>query len=523
MSTNSGKREGAFLFFGIIISKIIGAVYRIPLINVLGSEGMGLYQLVFPVYALILTITSGAVPMALSKLVSARIFEGDNDGAYAVYSTCRNVISLFGLLGTLVLVFAARGLSLLQGSGEQTLAYIAIAPSVAIVAELSLYRGWCQGNLSMLPSSLSQISEQVFKLVFGLSLSVYLSSYGMEYAVCGALLAVTLSELCTVIILRIAFRRELPSKKQTASFDRVMYRSQLFTTLVPMSISGLVSPLIAFVDSMLIVNLLKSGGMEGGLAVSLFGLYGGAVQTLVNMPVVLVLTIAVYLIPYLNKLNAKRELDNIKRTVNFTVRATYFIAVPLAIFFFAFARQAITFIYPAVTPQELSYAATALQIGGTSVIFIVETQVFTSILNALNKQDKVMRILLLSGGLKLLFTVLLTSRMALGGPALASTIGYLVGALVSRIWFRRMLGGDGELIRSQTVMLFGGLMMALTSLLMLRVMPSGIGYSLIALLVALVSYMAIVLLCRAFEANELTVIRNAVKMKGRKSVNAPNE
>lgn len=188
-----------------VIAKLLGALYRIPLTNVVGSEGMGLYQMVFPLYTLLLTVSSGGLPVAISRLVAVKLASNDEKGATKVLKVSVCALSVVGLLGSLLLALLGRRIAIFQGNERATLAYLGIAPAVFLVAILSCLRGYYQGRENMLPTAVSQLLEQAIKLFAGLTFATMLMKRGVEYGVLGALLGVSLSEVVATLALSLAY------------------------------------------------------------------------------------------------------------------------------------------------------------------------------------------------------------------------------------------------------------------------------------------------------------------------------
>ena len=188
-----------------VLAKLLGALYRIPLTNVVGSEGMGLYQMVFPLYTLLLTISSGGLPVAISRLVAVKLALGDEKGATKVLKVSVCALSVIGLIGAVMLALFGRAIATFQGNVSASLAYLGIAPAVFFVAVLSCFRGYYQGRENMLPTAVSQLLEQAIKLFAGLAFAGRLMDKGVEYGVLGALLGVSLSEVIATATLAIAY------------------------------------------------------------------------------------------------------------------------------------------------------------------------------------------------------------------------------------------------------------------------------------------------------------------------------
>ena len=168
MCMNNGRKDGiikgAFsLGVGAFICKILGAFYRIPLTNLLGSYGLGLYQMVFPVYALLLDFSGAGLPSALSRIIAMQ-----ENKDIASKRLLKSSIKLFLTLGIFACIFMAlfsKTISILQGNESASVAYLFLSPAIAFVSVISCFRGYFQAYLDMRPTAISQIIEQVVNAI----------------------------------------------------------------------------------------------------------------------------------------------------------------------------------------------------------------------------------------------------------------------------------------------------------------------------------------------------------------------
>ena len=215
----------AILFIGGAIAKILGAIYRIPLTWILGAEGLGLYQLIFPVFSLLIVLSSSGMPTSISKMTANRLSNGDYAGVRAVFKVSLITMVVVGLVASILIAGLSYTIALLQGNTGSTLGYLGIAPAVFFVCVLSVFRGYFQGHSNMIPTALSQIIEQGGKLVFGLLFAYLFLGYGIEWGAFGAILGVTISEILTVAVLCIFYLKT--RKKESAQAENGMENSAL--------------------------------------------------------------------------------------------------------------------------------------------------------------------------------------------------------------------------------------------------------------------------------------------------------
>ena len=348
-----GMLRGAlFLSAAGVICKVVGAIYRVPLTNILGAEGLGAYQMVFPVYAVLLTLSSTGIPSALSKLIA----EGKDPS-----QILKRSLLFFGGIGaifTLLTYFFAENIAALQGNIDIASTYKALSPSIFIVSLISCFRGYCQGKRNMLPTALSQVVEQVVKLLFGLTLCSLFGSTPYEKAAL-ATLAVTVSELIALIIVIIAYKKE----KSDTIGENARLKS-IIAIVFPITLSAIMLPLSKTVDGFLAVNLF---GDNRSVATSLFGLYSGATESIISLPVALCYAVAVSALPELS--SDKQSLEKRFRPIYITLAIS---AITGLLTYFS-ARLAVNILYFSLSEEnktilELLIEASTAQVVGLGLL-----------------------------------------------------------------------------------------------------------------------------------------------------------
>lgn len=178
--------KGAFILsLSGIICKILGAVYRIPLSNILGTEGMGCYQMAYPVYSMLVMASTAGIPVAVSKLVAEKLSDKDECGAHDVFRTANASLFIIGMICSILLFAFSDIIARLMGLPGASIALKLIAPSLVFVAMVSGYRGYMQGRMMMGATAVSQLAEQVSRLFAGLLFASAMISMGSEYGAGG--------------------------------------------------------------------------------------------------------------------------------------------------------------------------------------------------------------------------------------------------------------------------------------------------------------------------------------------------
>ena len=237
----------AVLAFGIVAVKIIGAVFKIPLRNILGEGGSADFSNAYNIYATLLTISTAGLPVALSKLVSESYALGRTRQAHRTF---RVSLSVFLVLGVASFALMWWGSDLLAGflnNPRAAYGIRALAPAVVCVGCLSAFRGYAQGRQYMMPTAVSQIIEALCKLVLGLALSMWLLHIGQpDYiAAAGAIAGVTAGTILSLVYMAIDYLRHRPALRrgESCASDRAILR-RLLALAIPITLSSSMVSLI---------------------------------------------------------------------------------------------------------------------------------------------------------------------------------------------------------------------------------------------------------------------------------------
>ena len=365
-------KGAAWIAVGGFIAKLIGAVYRIPLTNVIGGRGLGLYQMVYPVYCILLTVSATGIPSSIAKLTAERIAQGQSDRD--VFFSALKLFLWIGVGGTALMSVCAPFLARLQGTKEVLLGYFALAPSVFLVSAISVFRGWFQGRNNMFPTAMSEICEQAVKVAFGL-LFAYLYRGNIYKAVVFLLLSVSISELFTLFLMIFFYKRVPAPIKNKNEAGRVAMKSILRLSL-PVTFSSILLPLSGLLDSMLVPFLL---GRYETDAVALYGLFAGGAVTIINLPVSICYGLAAASVPAVAK---AESAGHIKKKILFSLGVTAAVALPSALGLFALASPMAKLIFRSLTEEELNTLVKLVKILSWSALTLSCVQTLSACLTA---------------------------------------------------------------------------------------------------------------------------------------------
>lgn len=495
-----------------LIGKLIGAVYRIPLTNILGGEGIGIYQLAFPIYALLLVLSGSSIPTCMARLIAECESVSDKENRNNIFLSALFIMTVAGLIGALILAGLAVPISHIQGAPQLKYGYFILAPSVFFIAISGALRGWYQGKSDMRPYSYMQLVEQLSKLILGIGLAWWLSRYGMIYAVMGAFAAVTLSEAVSTLAMVAMYLKDADRPRKASKIDTKSLKLVAKTAL-PIVFNGLVIPVVTFIESIIIVRLITLSGRADTLAVADYGMMTGVVNTLINMPVVLAIALSVAVVPTVARYRAARDINAVKTKSDMGVRLAMLIGIPCFIVMSIMPSKIISTLYPSINADSASVAVTLLALGGVQVLLLSVQQIYASVLQGLGQQTRVMRVTAIGGVLKLILDVALVPFIGITGAVVSAIISYGFIAIMNTLQYKHVLGRGDNATKSVAKLFLSGAVMAIAVL-----GASFIDNKYISLAVGIVGgltvYCVVLYLLNAFSSEELSGVPLINKLVG---------
>ena len=460
--TSRVARGAAVLALGGLAAKVIGAIYRIPLTKIIGAEGIGLYQMVFPMYCAMLAFSSAGLPTALSKLVS----ESEKPSGILIRSLL--LYGGLGLAGSAIMCVLGRFIAAAQGNADAALCYVALSPSVFAVSLISCLRGYFQGKNKMAPTAISQVVEQLVKTATGLTACRFLGQTVAQKAALAAL-AVTASEVAAFIFLYVKFK--ISGEKSARKAEVSCSYRQILAFTVPVAISAAILPLGGIIDSFIIINAL---GKDGG-ATAAFGIYSGSVPAITGVPVSVAYGIAAASVP------AAAGGDE-NKIIAESMRFTGFVAFPFTLFFTFFSDEIVGLLYGGFSVTERAYAAQLLTVDSLSVCFLSFLQAANALLVAKHRQ----KVPVCAMGASL-FVRAVACRVLIGGgivgAAVAANLSYAVALGIDLAFAVPKEAAFGVLLDS-TKNLFCALTCVLAGFLAYRAIGGALAFAVISVATA---------------------------------------
>ncbi|MGN1412217.1 MAG: polysaccharide biosynthesis C-terminal domain-containing protein [Oscillospiraceae bacterium] len=480
------------LIVSALIVKIIGALFKIPLANMLGGNGMNYfgcgYSLFLPIYAIMINGLSPAV----SKLTAERVSKMDYHAVEKIRHVSLISFSIIGLVGSAIMViFSKVFCTYVADNPKAYLSVVMLAPSVLFGCICSVYRGYYEGLCNMMPTSISQLVEALAKLIFGLTFCNFainhydsISSYFPDcdvYALASAsaIFGISLSTGFGLLILLIfePFRKK-PKQITISIEEKKSLLKELFSIMIPIAIGSLMTNLTTLIDLSTIIRFIQripsevlSQYYENFNSIEdfsgfVYGSYTGLAITIFN------------LVPSITNMLSKGALPNVvtswqvgdksslKKDVSDMMAITSLIAVPSGLGITFLSKQILLFLYPQRL-DEVAVSWESLAYMGVGVIFLCLSFPLFSVLQGINRADLPIKIMLVGVIIKLLGNIVTLSipRTAIYGAGISTSICYVVIFILSYLSFVKVSGVKVDLVKIFLPISYGSILCSITALI----------------------------------------------------------
>lgn len=402
------KKNNSFLIQGVIlaaagiVTRLIGIAYRIPLNNILGDEGQGFYGCAFSIYNIALLLTSYSLPLAVSKLVSARISKKQYRNAMRIFKGALSFAIVVGLIVS-VLIFLGADFIATDIMKLELSAYAlrVLAPGLFIVAVMGVVRGFFQGMGTMVPTAASQIIEQIVNAIVSIIGASYLIKMGQAvaesktnpslpfaYGSAGGTLGTVSGALIGLVFLLVLFKAYYPSMKRKTLRDKghelesygEVYQI-LLLTIAPVILSTAIYNISETLDQGIFSNIMLAQGHTKKETAELLGMFTGKYNTLINIPLAVANALSASLIPSLTATVASGTRKQVNEKINMVIRFSMVIAIPCAVGFLVIGGPILDLLYNG----NIEIPARMLQVGAITVVFYCLSTVTNAILQGVNK------------------------------------------------------------------------------------------------------------------------------------------
>ena len=432
----SGKhiiKQGTILAAASVISRIIGMLYRSPMAAVIGDKGNGLYSFAFEIYSIALILSSYSMPLAVSKLLSARFAKKEYKNADKIYKFAYIFAAVSGMVMALILFFGAGTIERLSGHEGLALPLKVLAPTVFVVALAGTIRGFFQSRNTMMPTAVSQLAEQIINAIVSIVAAVILVRFAANefdkarYGAAGGTIGTLFGALSSLMFLIFLFVIYKPRMKKHLSHDKVGVTVSneevlklIVATIVPVILSQTVYQSIGVVDGFMFGNLYK-----GSDSTALYGIYSSKYRLMVNVPNAISSALASSMIPSLVSLYTLKNFVEFRARLKTSVKFNMIIAFPCAFGISALSGMIMKLLFPTT---DTVISGRMLMYGSVAVLFYALSTVTNAALQGMDRMRLPVRHAAISLLIHIPLMVILLKFTKLGAHALV--IGNIIYPLI---------------------------------------------------------------------------------------------
>ena len=463
--------QGSILAIASIISRIIGLIYRLPMTDIIGDVGNNYYGCAFDIYNVMLIISSYSLPLAVSKLVSARMARNERKMAYQIFKGALLFATVSGIIAALIVYFGAEFFTgTLLKTPNSIFALRILAPALVVVAILGVIRGFFQGLGTMMPSAISQIIEQIVNAIISVWAAYVLFGYGSRigavlgdkehyaaaYGAAGGTLGTNLGSVFALafmifvfaVYLRV-FKRQMKRDHsvKVESFTYIM--RILLITIFPVLLSTTIYNISGIIDQGIFKNVaLLQGYSEHDIDVW-WGVFSGKYKLMINVPISIASAMAASSVPTLTASFTEQNMEGVRNQINAAMRFVMVISFPCAVGLAVLATPIFTLLFPS-TLATVDLATYMMWIGGIAVVFYSMSTLSNGLLQGINrmKVPVINAVISLVAHVIILIVLMLFFRLNIYAVVIANTFFAFLMCVLNARALQRYSGYKQEYVKT---------------------------------------------------------------------------
>ncbi len=431
VNTRSAGYAASLLTLVNVASQIIAFFYRVALVALIGSEVMGLYQLVMPVYSVIMSIVVVGLTVAVSRLSAAELAAGHTARLRQLVATALRLFFTVFLVVAALIALLSDAISVhLLSDARTRLGLLMLLPCIFFTGIENIHKNYFYGIKNVHPPALSEMVEQIVRSTAVLVLVASFKQNSAERTVALIVCGLVVCEIVSATLLRICYRRDMAHRtlSGTGQAPRALRRS-IADIAVPVSLSALSLNLIGSANAIIIPERLMVSGLPSSQALSLYGVVFGMVIPLIALPMACVTALTLVMVPRISEAVAKRQPRQVRQYINRSLKTTTLIMVPLLSLLALFGEPIVDALF------HNSISAPMMTLLCADFLLTSYQAVTGSVLNAVGKQRRAAANTVVSGLVQLALTWLAVAQpsLRLMGAIWAMLIGTALGTALNAL------------------------------------------------------------------------------------------
>ena len=536
MKKNTFFGGAAILAATTLIVKLIGAIYKIPLANILTDPAYADFDSAYSVYGVFLTFSTAGLPVALSKLISESLALERRNQVRRTFRLAFAAFLALGLFSFFCMSVLAVPLSTYALKNPKAVyCVVALSPSVLCVCMVSAFRGYFQGHFNMTPTGVSQIIEAAFKVLVGIPLAYALlkmnvqnpdiPDLGERLPAVGAIIGVSVGSIVALlymVFLYLKYRRTLPRGRDKTDSNREIL-SSLFKLAIPITLTAATSSIVILIDTSIIMERLQSVYLSQGMLVeaaldaarSLKGMYAKC-TSIYNLPFAMMGALTACIIPAVSAALARRNRKEAQKLSESALRIGLLVAMPMGMGIFALGEPIMALL---IRNTDASLAGPLLSVLGIASIFVSIQALLNSVLQANGIVTLPVVAAILGGIAKLVVNYVLVGNpnIMINGAPLGTLACFVLIVLLELFILRRAVRRPPSFLRAAAKPALASGSMAVAVKVTYDLFSSTLSQgntvsTLAAILVGVVIYLLLVLILQAVTAEDLSLMPKGDKI-----------
>lgn len=554
----------------MILVKLIGAFFKLPLTNILGGEGMGYFSSSYTIFSLFSTLALAGIPVSISKVVCEKYSVGKYKDVKNILKVSLISFFLIGIILSLLMFIFSKNLSKLLNNTGAYYSIIAISPSILFICIMSVFKGYYQGLSQMVPTAKSQVIEALTKMIFGLSFSYFIyikatseysltktvffkkfsddvvaRDYIMQLSAAGAILGVTLS--CIIgsiyLIIRHKFKGDSITKSMIESSSdiepKIKLIKKIIHTAIPITLAAIVINVTSIIDLASILNRLTvalgkdinsvismyKDVLPKGITIDkipnfLYGSYSAMAITIFNLVPSFSVSFAISALPSVTSAYVSKNKEDMQKQISSILKITSIFAIPAGLGIFTFSYPILDFLFHE-QKSEVLVASQPLALLGIAAIFVSISISLNSILQAVGMMSVPVKLMLIGGSIKIILNYFLVAVPSINIKG--ATIGTLVCYIIIVVLSLFILIANTN-IKINFVAIFIKPLICSSFCVVLSKLGYNILYNIFhhryvlipSILIAVVTYVFFIVYFKVFDANDFKLYPKVNLLKGKK-------
>ncbi len=475
MAENTENNRGKFIKGAAVLAaaglftKVLGAVFRIPITGLIGANGLSYYNVAYAVYSALVVMSTAGLPIAISRMVSEHMAKKEYSYAHKIFRVSLIVMLIIGAISFVPTFFGADLIAHFVRNDKAALGLRAIAPALVFVPLFSSFRGYFNGRQNMVPTAVSEMSEQLVRVVTGLSLAYILMPKGAEYAAAGATFGASAGAFAGLLVIWLiyTFNKALTYDDMASGSpyeeSSITIAKELLVISIPIIIGSEMMPIMNLIDSGMIMRVLQESGWSLEESKYMFGLLGYC-SPLIALPWIVTQAVGVSMVPAVSRAYGLGDHEEVHDHVRLGYRTTMIIGMPCALGMAVLALPILKLLYWG-RPEECEDAAPLLAVMAFSIILSSNMQASTSVLQAVGKQMIPVRNLFIGciGKFIVTFVLLRVHSINIMGACIGTLTAYAVAMVLNELAVKKYTGVSIDYVRTYVKPAIATAMMSVTA------------------------------------------------------------